>query len=388
VTSFDPAAAGCRVCGADRKRTLLTVEAVPVNSSALHHSAAEAVGAPQGRLELTLCEACGYVRNRAFDPAVLAYEADYDNALDFSPKFRQYLAALAEELVDRYGLAGRDVVEIGCGQGRFLAELCRDGRNRAVGFDPTFRPGDEELPPTVTVVPSLFDPATDATPADLFCARHVLEHLDDPLGFLRDLRPAVASRGAALYLEVPAGEAVFAGDGCWDLPYQHVSFFSAPTLVALLGRAGYAVTDVRHRFGDQYLSVEARAEGADPVPAPDLDGFLARAREGARSLHDRLQRARELVEVETGAGRPVALWGAGAKAVTFLSLLGTPISAAVDLNPRKQGTYLPGCGLRVRAPGDLAEVRPATVFVFNPMYRDEIASSLADLRVDAEVVLA
>lgn len=367
---------------------LLTVDAVPINSSAMHRSADEAVRAPCGRLELTLCELCGYVRNRAFDQEILTYDADYENALDFSPRFREYLSALAGELVERYGLHDRDIVEFGCGQGSFLRELCRYGRNRGVGFDPSFR-GDEDLPASVRVVRALFDPATDATAADLFCARHVLEHLPEPLEFLTELHPAVASRGAALYLEVPAGDAVFAGDGCWDLPYQHVSFFSAPTLVRLLERAGYSVTDIRHRFGDQYLSVEACSTRAASATTSRLEDFLAHARAGAASLNARLDKARSRIEVETAAGRPVAIWGAGAKAVTFLALLGDPgVTITVDLNPRKRGTFLPGCGLEVKAPAALVEIRPSTVFVFNPMYRDEIGASLAELGVNAEVVLA
>jgi SAM-dependent methyltransferase len=378
----------CPVCGAPRERALLTVEDLPVNCSALHRDADAARTAPRGTLELSVCDGCGYVRNRAFDPAILTYTEEYENALDFSPRFRAFRDELADELFERYHLDGRDVLEFGCGQGAFLASLCRDGRARGVGFDPSHRAGDEPLPATVSVEPSYFDPATDATPADLFCARHVLEHLPEPLGFLQGLHPAVWRRSAALYLEVPSGNAVFGGDGCWDLIYQHVSYFSASALVRLLERAGYGVTDVRERFGDQYLSVEARADARSTVTAPDPRTFVERAVAGAASLRDRLEAARARIRAEHDAGRAVAVWGAGAKAVTFLALLGdAPVAAAVDLNPRKLGTFLPGCGLEVTAPASLASVRPSAVYIFNPVYRDEISSSLADMGLDAEVII-
>jgi hypothetical protein len=371
---------GCPVCGSPGERVLLTIDALAVNCSALHRSAADALAAPTGPFELTLCESCGYVRNRAFDADLLTYDDEYENALDFSPRFRAYRDALADELVERHALVGGEVVEIGCGQGAFLASLCRDGRARGIGYDPTHRPGDETLPATVHVVPSLFDPTTGARGGDLLCARHVLEHLPDPLAFLRELRLAVS----AMYLEVPAGDAVLGGDGCWDLVYQHVSYFSAPTLHRLLATAGYRVSDLRMRFGDQYLSIEAGATAM--VSPPPVEPFVARAVAGAAALRARIAAARDAIAAAHDRGERVAIWGAGAKATTFLSLVGTPgVDVAVDLNPRKVGTFLAGSGVEVTNPRSLVEVEPSLVFIFNPVYRDEITDSLAAMGLHPEV---
>jgi len=377
-----PEISRCPVCGG-AERVLLDLGEVPVNVTALHRSAAAALAAPSGRFELTLCDGCGYVRNRAFDESLLTYDEQYENALDFSPTFREYRDHLADALFQRYGLGGREIVEIGCGQGAFLAALCRDGRARGRGFDPSHRPGDEPLPGTVRIERTHFDPALHRDGGALLCGRHVLEHLPDPLAFLTALRPATS----AVYLEVPSGNAVFGGDGCWDLIYQHVSYFSAATLVRLLERAGFGVTDVRERFGDQYLSVEARNGGASTVTRPDVASFVQRADDGAATLRGRLAAARHRIRTEHAAGRTVAIWGAGAKAATFLNLVGEPVDAAVDLNPRKHGTFVAGTAVEIAAPARLATLRPGTVFIFNPVYRTEIASELASLDVAAEVLL-
>lgn len=370
--------ARCRSCGTAGERPLLDLGDVPVNVTALHRTADEARRAPTGRLDLVLCETCGLVRNRAFDATVMTYDDSYENALDFSPAFRAYRDDLADELVERHDLIGRDVVEIGCGQGAFLASLCRQGRARGTGFDPTHRPGDEVLPWSVRIVPEYFDPARGADGGDLLCARHVLEHIPDPVPFLEALRPGVRN----LYVEVPSGDAVFGGDGCWDLIYQHVSYFSAPALVRVLESAGYGVTDVRERFGAQYLSIEASGTGPSTVEPLDVAAFVARATDGAADLARRLDVARNRL-----AGGRVAVWGTGAKAVTFLNLLGVPVDAAVDLNPRKTGTFVAGTGTEITAPDALRAVQPATVFIFNPVYRDEITASLRAMGLSAEVVL-
>ena len=381
--------AACPVCGDGASELLLELPAVPVNCSALHHSAADASAAPTGAFRLVLCPACGYVRNDAFDAGALTYDAAYENALDFSPSFRAYLSDLAAELIDRHDLHGRTIVEMGCGQGSFLGALCAGGENRGYGYDPSFRPGDLELPASVEIATELFVPAVVPVRGDLYCARHVLEHIPNPLRFLEGLRPAVAERGAALYLEVPAGEAVFGGDATFDLVYPHVSYFSAPALAGLLGRAGFAVDRIDRRFGGQYLSVEAHAgDGpAPPVAAEAVAAFVAEARGAAAQLDRRLVAARRALDAAAAHGRQTALWGAGAKGVAFLALLDRPVDAVVDINPRKRGSYLPGSGVVVDAPEALAARRPEVVFVLNPMYREEISAMLAAQSISAEVVV-
>lgn|GEM_PF-6861382 len=46
---------------------------------------------------------------------------------------------------------------------------------------------------------------------------------------------------------------------------------------------------------------------------------------------------------------------------------------------------MPGTGHRVLAPPDLLDEKVRTVFVVNPIYRDEIHRQLSDLGIAAEV---
>lgn len=380
--------AACRVCGANTGEVLLEFANVPVNCSELHRDSAGATAAATAPLRLVLCPTCGYVCNQVFDPAVLTYDAAYENALDFSPSFREYLNGLAADLTERHDLHGRTVVEVGCGQGSFLEALCAGNDNRGYGFDPSFR-ADLDLPASVEIFTSLFDPATATVRGDLYCARHVLEHIPEPLEFLQKLRPAVAEGDATLYLEVPAGEAVFGGDASFDLVYPHVSYFSAPALAGLLARAGYVVDRVDHRFGGQYLSIEARASDAPPasVSATEIAEFADQARTAASTLDHVLGEARARIDAAQSRDRQTALWGAGAKAVTFMALLDRRLDAVVDINPRKLGSFMPGSGVAIDAPASLRSRRPEVVFVLNPMYRDEIAGMLTADGIDADVVV-
>ncbi|MEM9748803.1 MAG: SAM-dependent methyltransferase, partial [Actinomycetota bacterium] len=87
---------------------------------------------------------------------------------------------------------------------------------------------------------------------------------------------------------------------------------------------------------------------------------------------------RRRLQESHAAGRTTVLWGGGSKAVAFLTTLGVgdEIAAAVDINPRKHGTYLGGTGHQVIGPDDLVDLQPDEVIVMNPIYTDEIAADL------------
>lgn len=86
-------------------------------------------------------------------------------------------------------------------------------------------------------------------------------------------------------------------------------------------------------------------------------------------------------------GGHVAVWGGGSKAVAFLTSLSTDGGrvSVVDINPHKQGKYLPGCGLRVDAPESLKHDPPDLVVVMNPVYEGEITAHLEEMGIACEV---
>lgn len=376
----------CLVCGGEDLTELAVLRDLPLACNVPAGSEAEALGVPRGDIELVACRDCGHVFNRAFDPDRLGYDARYENALDFSPRFREHQDRTVERLVERYGLAGGTVVDIGCGLAGFLRRLCEAGVGRGVGFDPG-RPDIREEPVgagILTVHGRAFR-AGDVPEARLVSARHVLEHLTDPVGFL-----AMAGEGrrAALYLEVPDGRFTVERLGIWDLIYEHVSYFTPSSLATAMALAGLRGTPPRSEYGGQFLWTEAVPGPAAPV-RPDAD--LLEAFAGyARRHHAMLEGWRGFTGRRREEGRRLALWGAGSKGVSFLNMLGlragSGVGVAVDVNPRKAGTHIPGTGQRTVRPEELAAAPPDTVLVMNPEYMAEIAGTLERLGLRCELV--
>jgi hypothetical protein len=83
------------------------------------------------------------------------------------------------------------------------------------------------------------------------------------------------------------------------------------------------------------------------------------------------------------------MWGAAAKGVTLANLCDPDralIACVVDLNPNKQGAYLPGTGHRIVGPQDLAALKVRTAVMTNPNYLDENARLLRDASLDVRLV--
>jgi len=376
----------CVACNRATYEPLLNIDSAAVFSNVLWDSRQAALAAPRAPMALGVCPACGMIYNVAFNPVLMRYGPRYENALEPSPRFRRYARRLADRLVRTYDLRGKHIAEIGCGQGRFLALLARLGGNRAVGYDPSYDPGrsSDDVRSLVSIRNDYFTAEQVDHPLDFICCRHVLEHLSDPLSFLREVRAALGDGATgAVYFEVPNALNMVRDLGIWDILYEHCSYFTAESLVRLFRRAGFTPVAVAEHYGGQYLGIEARPPAAPSEDARRRWRNPARLAEWTRTFAKAYTGiiagwSRRLDAMTAGGRRPV-VWGAGAKGVTFLNSLKVPwqrLAYVVDLNPDKHGRYVTGTGQEIIPPAALQAYRPDDVIVMNPLYEAEIIQAL------------
>ncbi len=383
----------CPSCGADEIDGFYAVKGVPVHSVMKIRTRADALAFPTGDLDIAFCNACGFIFNRAFDESRLHYSTEYEETQGFSATFNAFHRRLAEDLIARYDLRGKRIVEIGCGKGEFLTMLCELGKNTGVGFDPAYVPARNASPAAhrIRFVQDLYSEKYADVQGDFVCCKMTLEHIADVAAFVGTVRRSLDGQpDAVVFFQIPEVRRILGEGAFWDFYYEHCSYFSPGSLARLFRRQGFDVLNLWTDYDDQYLMIEARpGPAAPPLPQEEAPAVLRRE-VAAFAAQIEAQRAgwRQALRAMQQENKRVVLWGGGSKAVAFLTTLelSDEVACAVDINPHKAGTFLAGTGHAVVGPEALRADPPDVVVVMNPIYQSEIQRDLGRMELAPQVL--
>jgi SAM-dependent methyltransferase len=343
----------------------------------------------RGTLSLHACINCGFVFNAAFREDRLDYGAAYENTQTASDAFAAYLDERVERVIAQCGPALQTVVEVGCGKGVFLRRLVETAAgSTGYGFDTSYEGPETACAGRLRFFKHYFGTGDVAGPIDAVVCRHVIEHIPDPVAFLGSIRDALGSSAAKIFFETPCVDWILRNHVVWDFFYEHCSYFNPHSLERAFANAGFDVAGVQHVFGGQYQWLEATPGHARREIDSDAGAVLGRCREFA-------ERHAAAVEVwierlmAMRSSRKIAIWGAGAQGVTFAGLVDPTaelIDCVIDVNPRKQGCFVPGTGHAIVGPQELATRGIGTAILMNPNYRSENEAILAGLGLPVALV--
>lgn len=151
-------------------------------------------------------------------------------------------------MMERHQLAPRRVCEVGCGAGEVLRQLHDrlDPATSFVGYEispQAYELACEREAERLRFV--LGDLASNPREIfDLILVLDVLEHVENPFGFLRGLKPHAAATILHIPLDMTA-QAIARNlivESCRE-PFGHLHYFQKETALATLADAGYEATD-------------------------------------------------------------------------------------------------------------------------------------------------
>ena len=383
----------CPACAGHELETFFTLlERAPMFCHVLATRATEAQRVAKADIVLALCPGCGMITNTCFDPADIADVRDFEDSSHHSQRFRAYADGLIQMLVRNHALDGKDVIEIGCGKGDFLARIATRSTARCVGFDKRYD-GEQEYRelPNLRFVRDEFSPLLyDECRADLVILRHVLEHTAKPHEVLATLRSSLPE-GANFYVEVPNTMFLLREHRIWGVVYERCGYFTESSLRATLQRAGFEPTNIHASFGGELLCAEGHIGPARTtvLPRDAVDETRAYTDEFAVEFERTIRAWNDLIALRLRNGERIAVWGAGSKGVTFVNLIDhTPhLAAVVDLNERKHGKFVPGTSQQIISPEELRHRSIDTILVMSQNYEDEIRAQLRDYGLHCEVLV-
>jgi hypothetical protein len=271
-------------------------------------------------IEIVLCQRCGHGFNRLFDTKSAA-EMYGDVALTnipVDPTMNRRLEELATWLPPEI-VENRHVIEIGAGGGHLARLIARNAKTVSV-IEPCRALTSDMIPePNITLVHDLFPTNRPLPKAHLILARQVLEHIPDPLSFLRAVSHGLTDDGYA-YVEVPSADYIEQYGALLDLHAQHVNYFDVTTLVELGRRSGLvAIRSLAIKDGHDFGVLFKRAT----VTKRDIAKPIDVIRDKTVGWRSRLaQRAGTLKRFSPTSFGRTALYGATMHGTVFLNLLG------------------------------------------------------------------
>ncbi len=356
----------CRICGSPDLVSALHYDKAPRNIERLLDVVSEGTDNPV-QLDVHQCRACGHVQ--LAEQLEDDYYEEYLMTHSHARKMREFQQKQARAFVDHFGLKGKRVFEAGCGDGQFSGILSQMGC-RVLANEPSAKARAACREKGLETVDGYVGRGAFPTligEFDAVAARQVLEHVPDPNDFLAGVRELVKPGGAAL-IEVPSLEQAIEHDRFFDFFPDHLSYFSAESLVHLAARNGFQVVRVVRAMDGEYNEAWLRK-----VEIPSLKRIQAAADTIAKAFED-------FLEAEASEGRRVAIWGAGAKGVLTLSMVNTSsVAYLVDIDPVKHGRYTPVSHLQVLPPDRLVSHPVDTVIITALAYKDEITRDLRSM---------
>ena len=169
-------------------------------------------------------------------------------------------------------------------------------------------------------------------PSISIVARHCLEGLLEDGAFLEVARRAT-SETSRLYLELADLDHLLAARNPSLLWHEYYRYFSARAVDIFLRQVGFRLESLWSLFGGSYMGVIA-------CRAPETVDL----RDAYRDLETIVRRHRK-----------VLIWGTSGRCISLLSHMAwdsAVVGAGVDIDPEKQGRFLPVTGQRVLSPSE------------------------------------
>ncbi len=372
-------------CGRDLYN-IVSMSNVPIYQNVPFKTREEARCVDRGDLEICLCMQCNFIFNASYETERLRYNTSYENSQNYSPEFVSHIMGLAEDVSERV-TGDERILEIGCGQGAFLKALSKEISNpnvRFFGFDPAHKNVAEEKTGynRIVFISEYYSEMNSREyPVDIIICRHVIEHIEDPVSFLENVkRTCEIGKSVRLFFETPAVEWILRNQVITDFFYEHCSYFSKQTLKELFLKQGFEVLKICEVFEGQYLWLEAvyfREDKFESIQTFELKetGLFELAKQYKMNQDKLLGQWKEKLSFWKSKEKKVAIWGAGAKGVTFVNLLDPNmeyIEAVIDINPKKQSSFISGTGHIIVSLQDALAMGVNEIILMNPNYHSEI----------------
>ncbi len=368
----------CIVCGGSDFKQLMQLDNMPSVAQNMPDKDGLKDDKPL-ELHLCQCKKCGLVQFM-IDPVY--YYKDVIRAGGGTTTMRYLRHDEYKNLLDTMrekGIQGRNIVEVGCGGGEFLAmwadfqdedssrinvmgiehsdSLVKRGQNNGLNISKNFAEGNNVYA----------DYKFDA-----FVQFNFLEHQPYPADMLRNIWLNLNEKAIGL-VTVPSFEYIIENDGYYELMRDHIAYYTVESLSYLFENNGFRV--LKNRFVNRdtiELIVEKTEMDKGSVSVNVMPVEVSKLVDNFGEIKKTIQNHVDNLNKEN---KKLAIWGASHQTFTLAATTGlnNKVSYIIDSAEFKQGKYSPVSHLPIVSSDHYCEEPVDEILIVAPGYTEEIA---------------
>jgi SAM-dependent methyltransferase len=386
----------CRFCGAKLEHDFADLGLTPLANSYVTEEDIAAGRDKAYPLHARVCSCCFLVQVDAHVSPEAIF-SDYAYFSSYSESWVEHALGYAKAMIARFGLDRSSlVVEVASNDGYLLQHFVTAGIP-VLGIEPAANVAEAARAKNVPTEVAFFGMQTAkrlsarGVAADLAAANNVLAHVPDVGDFVAGFSTVLKPGGVATF-EFPHLLNLISELQFDTIYHEHFSYLSLVSVDRILAAAGLRAFDVEelpthggslrlyvchasayHSATDRLASLREKERNAKLDQLSGYLGFVDKVDKVKRSFLAFLARAK-------AEGKTVAAYGAAAKGNTFLNVCGVnshDIICVFDRSAAKQGKFLPGSHIPIRAPESIRELTPDYLVILPWNLRDEISRQMA-----------
>lgn len=387
----------CRFCSSPVEAVFADLGMSPLANSYLPPELVNGME-PFYPLRALVCGNCFLVQLEEFESPQHIF-SDYAYFSSYSSSWLAHCRAYADLMTSRLNLdESSHVVEIASNDG-YLLQFFHEQQIQVLGIEPAANVAKVALQKGIPTLVEFFgrqaaSSLAGESAADLLLGNNVLAHVPDLNDFVAGMK-ILLKRGGVITMEFPHLMRLIE-ENQWDTIYhEHFSYFSFLTVSRVFDAHGLRLFDVEelpthggslrifgcHADDPEKAETTAAAELRERERAAGYERIETYLAYGRRVEQDKRQILQFLIDLKQ-QGKRIAGYGAPAKGNTLLNYCGIGrdfIDYTCDLNPHKQGHYLPGSHIPILAPEAIMQDRPDVVLILPWNLKDEVAQQLAGI---------
>ncbi len=390
----------CRFCNTPLMHTFVDLGMSPVSNAYVKEENLNSVE-DFYPLHVYVCDRCLLVQLEAFQARDEIFNDEYAYFSSYSKSWLEHARNYSLMMMERFGYDTDSlVVEIASNDGYLLKNFVEKAIP-VLGIEPAENCARAAEEVGVRTLVKFFgvDTANELVAkgfrADLLIGNNVLAHVPDINDFVSGQKIILADSGV-ITMEFPHLMRLMAQNQFDTIYHEHFSYLSLLAVEKIFATHGLVIFDVDElpTHGGS-LRIYARHESDTGKPVSEQVILLREQEEKAglkeistyTKFGEQVKRTKwkllEFLIEAKRAGKTIVGYGAPAKGNTLLNYCGIRndfLEYTVDLNPHKQGKYLPGTHLPIYSPEAITETKPDYLLILPWNLKEEIMEQMAHIR--------